>query len=607
MTALQKKVSILDGTISVKWVLLFIAVIVGLVIKICTPDPQKSTITLTDPIQTPVAVAFYDANPTIDKNVPDVTVTLVDDERGYLRTSSGTTEESLELENGVMSLALTYKNSDGDTFAVTPEHPYRFRIKSEAPGYIPTWTTIVLTSKNPVFRPVYMVAERENMPGLSVTQTNLSVTEGGVVQNTDSVLTSIDSNLKEQLKIKIPKGTRLLCVEGGKPDFTQDVRARVLYVNPLDSMTGRIFPNGFEVTDMFDRNGNKTSETPANPSIFQTAGWFTAEILVGENEVTSFSEPIEARMEINPGLINPTEKRVYQSGDTIPLLSIDEKSGAWFEEGKATIQKSGNKLFAEFKLKHLSTFNLDFKGDRCSPVQFSLTGGAAANTNYYVDVYSVQNTTDDPPILTGQFDRSRGPFVGPGPHTFLNMPNENNPFSLFMVAFDEAQVGVKGVPVGSNQPFELPANCQNLPNIDIPIVAGNSCGITLQVQIIGTPSGTTTLPVCNNAVWVKQGSCGAAGSFRNAGFLEDGNPVGTGAFETLTAQPDNSYCFEVWFATNPIRVELDLNTATPNVLNIHSPSGATTFSFARTSGATDCPRGYTLTLRVPDAVIPTCP
>ncbi len=484
---------------------------------------EDTGVTINDPIKAPAAFAFIDANVVSNSYVPNVRVTLIDP-NGQVRTSSGTSFSELTLKNGVMNLGLHYRA------AVNEEKPYRYRIKAEAPGYITTMKTILLINENATYMPVYMAKIAGPPKGINTVNTSLPVNGNGYVTDRINFETKVSDSFTQKLSFSIPAGTQLLsnCKPISNPDG--EAQIQLAFSNPSAPNAGRTFPNGFLVTDAIDMKGD-TIATPSNPGLFASAGWMSASIQVGQEEVTDFSKPVEATIGINPEMINPVSQERFTKGDTLPIWSLDENTGYWRLEEEAIVENIDEELVVTFPMNHLSTWNLDYWMDKCpADINFEVDNqGCTRLLNVEISNYNNSAQIFTPTGVSGTSEGISDFPLGLSSHTITQAP-QNIPLKIKIFDYDS--------PPNFLVESEDPILCNGTPINPIEIPSTGPTIYTNIEVILNFHGGGQDKLICNNSIWYREYTTwGSSAPYSNAGVLKNGklttHEIEAGIYEFL--------------------------------------------------------------------------
>jgi hypothetical protein len=319
----------------------------------CNNPIEDLKITLNTDISTNnYGVRVIDAkNP--DVAVQQLSIQIVGAGKKFIYNSDGT--RIFNAENGIFSLLLE------PGLKPSVENPVRFTILIESPGYLKAVFPVEINSEGNRAIDIPMV--KFDAPPVGVA----SKTETVTVDATNGTTTSIkivvpaENGKQEAAEISIPAGTKMLDEEG-KP-VTGTVSIEMVHFDNRNPESLLSFPGGFDASNVIGPNGQQM-----DPITFETAGFISVEMTSGNQKVKSFSNPISVKTELNAETINPVTGLAIAEGDTIPVWSLDTKTGQWKFEGNSNVTKnsSTNKLEATMTVPHLSWWNLDYFWNSCT-------------------------------------------------------------------------------------------------------------------------------------------------------------------------------------------------------------------------------------------------
>ncbi|MCB0552716.1 MAG: hypothetical protein KDD02_04120 [Phaeodactylibacter sp.] len=491
--------------------LLLIAIIIAVLIYFlrgCPPVEEEPT--TRDPIIAPISFVFYDVATPDNKNVQNVTVSIIDPLE-QVRTSGGFKLSKIELSEGIMTLGIKEGTS------LSSASPYSFSILAEAPGFSDIVQTITVSADNPMHIPIYMANLNSPPPGVETMVQDFAISGSSL---SEGLGLNIPVASGGGIQLNIPQGTKLLC--DGIPIKGDAGYLRIAYGDPLSQAASLAFPNGPIVTNAVSRNGAVLA-SPRSPIFFQTLGWITIDIKTKYGEVNGFSDSMSITLPINREQINPETNEPYAVGQSVPVWSLDEQTGIWREELSSPLEFQGENepLVARFKVTHLSTWNLDFKTNICSSVTFDVE-----NTGCEVLLASQVSLTGSgggtPPFIR---TRLLNYPAGVHPVELLNIPDiAAGGGTLTFTVFNDND------PVTPVNPFpetvSLNGCAPSVGKITIsPSVAGTSCDLFgLEVAFTsGSGGSATAVPLCQDALYYRPVSGGAwnvAGYFNSNGVAK---------------------------------------------------------------------------------------
>lgn len=566
-------------------IIALILLIIFFIYKYCKQPDNKAQFELNEPIQAPVALAFIDANRYLNTNIPTAKITLIDPD-SMVVTSNGLPFKEITVDGGIMSLGLKLKAT------YSREKPYRFIIKVEAPGYSTNYRSILITENKPHYVPVFL-AKTDDLPeGMAGFQGALAVNNSTSLA--DLVLKPLyPGNVGASVRVEIPKGTLFFHDDCLIDKAVDSIDYRFSYGTPASIAAGRTFPGGPLVTDAVDRNGQPIA-TPASPFYFASAGWMNMEMNVGGNEVNRFSQPITLKIPISNALSNPNTQQPYQVGDKVDTWSLGA-NGVWQQDSIVTVKEDAAGKYAELKVNHLSTWNLDFKTDACStPLNINYTySGVMSPIPYYCELIRAQGGVAFG--ITGASTATNTlEFTNPsGSHQIINAPANTD--VEFIVHDNPTAPGT--TPLVSSGVF---TTCASPGSITIPTAqTPQSVNMTFEVMVQGD-----THPVCNNTLWFKEcSSCGTQASCSAAGtaYHYGGNITVTGTVGAITLRRNgnsfsdalhSNHCIKLYYAglnggttvSTPIEFTMDFADTTNRDITGASAGGAVTIRYTYVAG-----------------------
>ncbi len=288
----------------------------------------------------PTLLHFVNANPDSPTDLPaSFNVEISGKDAALVVTNTGT--RSFKVVEGFLPLALLPSSSPSET------NPIIFNIYAEISGYAPITQSFIITNDDPTPHEIAVTEYAHPPKGTSVLIKSSTIANG-VAGNDITLNTSTNADMSEASSIKITSGTEM-----------RDADSNIIHDNTL---TSRIIHYGTQHKDAlnaFPGGFAPIIEGIANPT-FVTSGLMAIRMNVGNKQVKRFSQPITVTMEVSNYQKNPANANV-QPGDTIPVWSMDEKTGIWKREGPAMFtQNTSGKLQLQFQMTHLSLWNFDW-------------------------------------------------------------------------------------------------------------------------------------------------------------------------------------------------------------------------------------------------------
>ena len=326
----------------------------------------------------PVLIRFVNAKSTATNQPTSFSVKISGKDAGLVVMSEGS--KDFKASNGLLTLALDSPRTP------TPENPISFTVYAEIPGFTPVTQQVTITGTDAMEFQAQAVEYINPTEGTSAVVQQSTLT--GNTTPAISLVTPKTSTMTESSKIALPSGTQLLDVSGNVITGTQ-LESRIVHYGTGTENSILSFPGGFAAPNVVGPGGN----TVDGGVVFQTAGFLSVDMFVGNKEVKSFSKPIEVSMDLNSALINPTSGTAVKAGETIPVWSLNEETGEWKYESLATVTTgTDGKLKADFKMTHLSAWNVDWSVSTCNkPLTFTVKmPNPSAKKVYWVEILDVR-------------------------------------------------------------------------------------------------------------------------------------------------------------------------------------------------------------------------
>lgn len=457
-------------------------------------------------IKAPVAISFLDANRLLSIRIPSVKVTLTD-AKGQVVTPNNLSFTSMDVPGGVLSLGLK------ESTVYSRDNPYSFSLQAEAPGYMMSPRSVVITNDSAQYMVVFMTKIDDPPPGMAGFAGSIQVKNSSVITTT-TLVPKTSNKVQRKVSVRIAEGTMLMSNDKPIDQKLPAVEYRFVYASPSSIPALRTFPGsngGTLITDAVDSAG-KPIASPRNPMSFISTGWMTLEMSAGNRKITGFNKPVELNMPVEATSINPATREPYKPGDLIPTWSLDEKH-AWKREGTAPVRQSSDGLIAVITVHHLSVWNIDNTSPLCSSVKvipYNNTSGGVIPA--YCELIQAKNG-----VAYGLYPGSN-PIVSfntpSGHHNIINAPSTGD-LSFLVYNTNVIPLDPHTVPVMASSNF----NCGNTPptlNLSAPSTAAiRHVNVRFAIREAGQPD----LTVCHNAVFFLPSGSGSPG----AAFVYGGN------------------------------------------------------------------------------------
>ena len=280
-------------------------------------------------------------------------VEVMGEDADKLVTDGGNAISSLKVVNGAIALAVNPNKN-------TNNEPVQFMLKISGDNYLTTTIPVFLSEKDSIATFSANVVNKLNTSkGIDYVKSNETL-----VNNTLKSDVSVETNGSKAgttSKVTIKAGTVFKDIDGNAISGAS-IESEVVHFNSSDSESLASFPGGFMPQEITDENGDKVDD-----AYFETAGFVSIDMKIGNKEVKNFSEPITVKMQVASDFVNPDTGTPIKVGEIIPIWSYSKDNGKWDYHTDGTVTKDSNNNFVvEYTTTHLSWYNLDFKGRRCS-------------------------------------------------------------------------------------------------------------------------------------------------------------------------------------------------------------------------------------------------
>lgn len=308
----------------------------------------------TDVLRNVLTIQAINANPIAEMPIPQgLQIEVSGPSRAEVFSMDG--KSSLAPFDGLMEIGID------KTRPISSSNPVDLTFSATAPGFLPATYRFIVTDTFFSMPTLHLIALDDLPAGVDFVEGTVPVEPELGVFSPITYTTPLFSDKPESATLTFQGGT-LVYDENGQP-LTGDLQLEYLHFGNREAATVAAFPGGTFAAAALAADGS-----PMGPVNFAPAGWFNISLKAGARHAKSFSEPVEATMELNPNTINPNTGEPIRAGDQIPIWSRDEGSAAWSMEGLATITSFGEgPLSITFGISHLSDWAAAFSlGESCS-------------------------------------------------------------------------------------------------------------------------------------------------------------------------------------------------------------------------------------------------
>lgn len=454
----------------------------------------------TDLLLNPLTVQIIDAN--MGGALPeDLTVEVSGKDADKVYTLLG--EKDLVVntnkdDEGVGILPIGILRSDEPSM----DNPLQFTIIVKGKGFVDGIKTFSLTDgKTPLFETMKLVRVAEPSAGVSLEKMLFNAAETGTSSAIE--LKTEANNMQESVSVTVPESS-VLYNENGKKLAGQFKTTLVHY--DLHSSEGTaVLPGGLYSDDARDVNGYSLGSLS-----FAPVAAISLDMYVGEDEVRTFSQPLEVKFQLNNNTYNPNTGENIKAGDEATVWSFNESIGQWQYETKATIFNDQGQLAVSYEQTHLSVWLVSFSSSAC-------IFGAQVNIASGIDISDPEHY-----FYTELIDVQTGVRIANNLFRFYNGEN----IQMMRVAsrdvvlrvYDGFTEDCKGELIKQSQVFDL---CTGNINFDLNSELTGDNLFTVNVQVQGTCSSEFNDLVIIPTVPILYRACGCE-SWSMLGVLTSG-------------------------------------------------------------------------------------
>jgi hypothetical protein len=360
-----------------------------------------------DLIRIPLSLRILDLNPAVGATSfapPKVEIEITGPDADKIYTPGVEKVSAIgSVSGGLLDIALK------KALVPTAANPIKFSLTLRAAGYLTTVRSFQIVDTSFQMQEIGMINLSSPPQGVAVINTTVDVGANGLAQ---------DVAIKgDSVKVSIPKGTIFKTATGEV--VTGAVSVQLVQFSPTSFSALEGFPGGFSPNNVKDKTGKDLGG-----GSFQTLGFLALDMKAGTKEVKNFENgELTISMNVSNTLKNSSNNNTaIKPGETVPLWSLDVKTGEWQQEEVVTMGGSAAQPVATWKQKHLSYWNLDYFWNFCV-VGKTLVFPTNLPSNYYY-VEFVDN-------ITGFVYKRSYHYITAGiSETLLFAPNISNPVRL---------------------------------------------------------------------------------------------------------------------------------------------------------------------------------
>lgn len=267
-------------------------------------------------------------------------------------TDAGEKVSTSKFSRGAISLAVNpNKNATNE--------PIEFILKITGTNYLTTTIPVFLSDTDSIATMSANLVNKLNTPqGIDYVKESKTLVNNTL--NTDVSIETTGAKAGTKSEVRISSGTVFQDENGNAISGTQIV-SEVVNFSASDPESLASFPGGFMPQQITDENGEIVED-----AYFETAGFVSIDMQIGNKEVKRFSKPITIKMQVADDYINPETGSPIKVGDIIPIWSYSKDDGKWDFHTKGTVTLDNGNFVVAYTTTHLSWYNLDYYGRRCA-------------------------------------------------------------------------------------------------------------------------------------------------------------------------------------------------------------------------------------------------
>ncbi len=329
-----------------------------------------------DLIRIPLSLRILDLNPAPGATTfapPKVEITVTGPDADNIYTPAIEKISAIgSVSGGLLDIALK------KALIPTAQKPVKFSLTFKAAGYLTTVRSFQIVDTTLQMQEIGMINLSRPPQGVAVINATVDVGANGLTQ--DAVIKG------DSVKVDIPKGTIFKTANGEVVTGAVSVQLVQFSPNSFASLEG--YPGGFSPNNVKDKSGKDLGG-----GSFQTLGFLALDMKAGDKEVKNFEGgELSVSMNVSNNLKNPNNNNAnMKPGETVPLWSLDTKTGEWQEEQVITMTGTAAQPVATWKQKHLSYWNLDYFWGFCFTGKTLVFPSNLPPNYYYVEF--VDNVT----------------------------------------------------------------------------------------------------------------------------------------------------------------------------------------------------------------------
>jgi hypothetical protein len=261
---------------------------------------------------------------------------------------TGVQNTSYIVKKGFLNLGISINQS------LQTNEPIRFTIVAQADGYLTNCFPVIISGDIKQLIKITMVNKTSLPEGVTYISDNSLISEDGRIGTTTTIRTS-DLSI-DNVKAGLTVFDESILVDNAGTSLNGQLNTEMTFFSCTNDQSMASFPGGLLAFDI--HRGDEIFS-----SLFASAGFISIEITdqSGRKAATINGKPLQLDMEIPGTTFNPLTNTLVQTGDTVPLWSMDINEGFWRYESTNPVQLNrANRLNYTCELNHLTLFNVDW-------------------------------------------------------------------------------------------------------------------------------------------------------------------------------------------------------------------------------------------------------
>jgi len=370
------------------WFFMILAIVFIIPLGCRKPFDGVSAILSNSYIKYRVSGQIIDANSAATNPYPaKTTVTITGDAvtQGLIYDESG--QQILTGDNNIQVTANSFTVVVKPYYIISKTNPLKLSLLVSASGFVSNNQDFIITDIDSL---QYLTIKLLNIsilpPGVSYKVTNIPLSSTGSIK-TDTTITMSNNATSNTAASQLAKSTELT------------IKSNTTFYDATGTTTLSSLPISFALTAFSGMSKesvatipggvtNVTTSKSANTS-FTIGGAIDINAIIGGSAIKSLSQPIIAKIILDPSTLNPTTNANIKVGDSIETWSSDQKTNVWTYEGKSIIFRdpANNNISTNILVTHFSGWATCYSSNSCtSPFIINYTTTDLSTTTLFIEI-----------------------------------------------------------------------------------------------------------------------------------------------------------------------------------------------------------------------------